>query len=200
MAQVSFVVSILSSFPLSCLSWMSPTLLKRPATVQTRRPMMSVSSSLPGVFFGPEEEFECPDEEECEIDWDKMPGYDGEDEGAASNEELLPGKSTNLYTNFVDEEDADALDDLQPKSYEHEVQNSVEKSRVLFEVNWQVDECNVDHDGAATSAQNVLEVDDAFVNFAEARGLLRLAMNLGLALSVMPTDVSNVRRAVELAV
>jgi hypothetical protein len=46
-----------------------------------------------GPFFGPEEEFDCPDKDECEIDWDAVPGFgdDNEDDVEENLESLSFG-------------------------------------------------------------------------------------------------------------
>jgi hypothetical protein len=36
------------------------------------------------------EESDCPDEDECEIDWGAMPGFDDDDEGEKSDQEEEP--------------------------------------------------------------------------------------------------------------
>lgn len=46
------------------------------------------SQTTPGIFYDensdPEEE--CPDEDECEINWDLMPGYSETDDNDTDNE------------------------------------------------------------------------------------------------------------------
>mmetsp|Transcript_20463 Transcript_20463/g.59330 ORF Transcript_20463/g.59330 Transcript_20463/m.59330 type:complete len:213 (+) Transcript_20463:104-742(+) len=78
-----------------------------------------------GPFFGPEEEFTCPDEEECEIDWDQMPGFDEPDEEG--------------------EDEAD-VDMQPPPSYGMQALLSLDKRRVNLEMNWQMEECETDAD------------------------------------------------------
>ena len=72
-----------------------------------------------GPFFEPEEDFECPDEEGCEIDWDNMPGFDDE------------------------EEEEPVLDET---SFAAQAVASMERSRVQLEMRWQIDECETDVD------------------------------------------------------
>jgi hypothetical protein len=93
-----------------------------------------MGSHSPSVFFGPEEEFDCPQEEECEIDWDKMPGFADDDND-----------------NNKVEEEAYSYEELQPResSFAKQVHQSLEKSRLMFEMSWQVDECNVNHDSCS---------------------------------------------------
>jgi hypothetical protein len=143
--KVPVAVSLLVGFPMTSLSWIAPDCRRPISTPLSNRPRKLLATndkSTPSIFFGPEEDFECPDEEECEIDWDRMPGFDeGNEVESPSNEELLPEAS------FDDNEVP--LDDIQPQTYEHQVHNSLEKSRVILEMNWQVDECNVNHDSCS---------------------------------------------------
>mmetsp|Transcript_65865 Transcript_65865/g.184135 ORF Transcript_65865/g.184135 Transcript_65865/m.184135 type:complete len:234 (-) Transcript_65865:191-892(-) len=91
-----------------------------------------------GPFFGPEEEFACPDEEECEIDWDAMPGFEGNDES-----------SSKLLDDDVDEDESDV--DMQPRPtfFGSQALESFDKGRVRLEMNWQIDECETDKDSCA---------------------------------------------------
>ena len=96
-------------------AWTSPAIARRPAFQRTTR-------LYSGPFFGPEEEFECPDEEECEIDWDLMPG-------------------------FADDAEDESDVDLQPRqSFAKQALDSLDKGRVRLEMNWQMDECETDQD------------------------------------------------------
>lgn len=110
-----FFSVFLSSFPISCSSWLSkPALQIHPFSgLHYQSETTTEIGSHTNVFFGPEEEFECPDEDECEIDWDTMPGY-SENEEENPNEELHP-----------------------PASFAKQHQ-SLEKSRLMFEMSWQV--------------------------------------------------------------
>ena len=48
--------------------------------------------SYPNNIFNKEEESEpdCPDEDECEIDWGAMPGFEDDDGGGKSDQEEEP--------------------------------------------------------------------------------------------------------------
>jgi hypothetical protein len=89
------------------------------AIMQPRRPLTVKAHS--GPFFGPEEEFDCPDEEECEIDWDLMPGFGDDDENEV-------------------EENPGSL------SFGSLALESLERERVRFEMGWEIDECRGDED------------------------------------------------------
>jgi hypothetical protein len=138
-------LSILSALPSACWAW-----VVRPQRTPLNLALAVVSHSKPGVFFGPEEEFECPDEDECEIDWDRMPDFDEDDNSKDEhNVEATSYAATSKsdarpiiqeYTNIGDE---DPNDDLQPRSYEHKVQNSIEKTRLLLEMRHQMEECEI---------------------------------------------------------
>ncbi len=104
-------------------AWIAPT-----RSYPSRRRQTFIHQS--GPFFGPEEEFACPDEEECEIDWDLMPGFQ---EGADAVE-------------VEDESDID----LQPRqNFSSHAGDSPEKGRVRLEMNWQIDECETDTDSCS---------------------------------------------------
>ncbi|KAG7351195.1 hypothetical protein IV203_010555 [Nitzschia inconspicua] len=155
----SNTASILSTLSLSSLPSSLAWLMPAATTTRSRVGPVFQSQHQPGVFFGPEEEFECPDEEECEIDWDKMPGFDDDStsehnvETEASVHENSSIKNNNRlvveYSNIDDDNSYDYDDDLQPKSYDHPVRNSLEKSRTFYEMSWQVDECNVEPDNCS---------------------------------------------------
>jgi hypothetical protein len=83
--------------------------------------MVVLCASVGGPFFGPEEEFICPDEEECEIDWDRMPGF------------------------MADEKEDESDVDLQPRpTYGSLAEDSLDRGRVRLEMNWQIEECETD--------------------------------------------------------
>lgn len=87
------------------------------------------AASTEGPFFGPEEEFLCPDEDECEIDWDKMPEFASED-----NDVPPPPQQQQQE----DESDID----LQPRpTYGSLAEASLDRGRVRLEMNWQIEEC-----------------------------------------------------------
>jgi hypothetical protein len=151
-ATVATILSTsLASAP-SSVAWLMPAATTTRSIAGSVRPLFA---QRPGVFFGPEEEFECPEEEECEIDWDRMPGFADEGE-AEHNVETEPSVQENShrdnknpvveYTNIGDEDPAD--DELQPiyDHSQHKIHNSVEKTRTFYEMSWQVDECNVEPD------------------------------------------------------
>jgi hypothetical protein len=135
----------------------------------------SVSSDgRPGIFFGPEEEFSCPDEDECEIDWDAMPGFgssdanssdngDGGDGTGAANVEHGRGqkqtainsshdnddKNNNANLGFVDDE-SDI--DLQPRHSFGEFGSSQKDTKTAalhLEMNFQMDECVTDEESCS---------------------------------------------------
>jgi hypothetical protein len=143
-------VAVLSTFPSVSFSWLSRAPITSTTTTHqwSSGTQIAAETSHPGVFFGPEEEFECPDEEECEIDWERMPGFDENEpqEVVGTPNNIETESMVEEYTNIGDE---DPTDDLQPQSYEHKVANSVQKSRLLMEMSWQIDECKVDRDSCA---------------------------------------------------
>ena len=77
---MKFPTFILLSLPSSVCAWvLNPfhkAVLKDRAKegFSFRSPYKGSIILKAGPFFGPEEEFECGEEEECEIDWSLMPG------------------------------------------------------------------------------------------------------------------------------
>jgi hypothetical protein len=90
---------------------------------------LAVLHAAPGPFFGPVEEFECPEEEECEIDWDLMPSWEEEDGGEDK-------EATEEAIN----------DSINDSSFGAQALQSLDKSRVKYEMNWQIEECQEDED------------------------------------------------------
>jgi len=100
---------------------------------------------------------DCPEEDECEIDWGAMPGFednedDNNDDDAAK--EQVPKKDRETTGNTVSKDEdpqlhliGDETDELEPQeAYVRQVERSVEKSRTIFEMNWQIENCIVDED------------------------------------------------------
>jgi hypothetical protein len=114
-----------------------------------------------GPFFGPEEEFACPDEEECEIDWDMMPGFDEDSDTSNSNLEVQ------------DEDESDI--DMQPRpSYGSQALESFEKGRVHLEMNWQIDECETDKDSCAEFCPDCAGSGHQACRFCRGTGIVSL--------------------------
>jgi hypothetical protein len=83
--RIALVLFLL--FPLNgqCFTIVPPMLLPRlstPSSLQQQQHKMQM--------FGPEDEDDCPEDGECEIDWDNMPGFEDDDE---EEEEILPTAS-----------------------------------------------------------------------------------------------------------
>jgi len=96
----------------------------------------------PGIFF--EDESECPEEDECEIDWGAMPGFEDDDDDKSEEE-----KSNEKQEAVIEqlEEINEELDELEPQeAYVRQVERSLEKSRTIFEMNWEIENCIVDKD------------------------------------------------------
>jgi hypothetical protein len=120
-----FAILLVASLPIGCLSWLLRSTGSDSYCYSSQRRLSSTKrqiGSRPSIFFGPEEDFDCPEEDECEIDWDKMPGFS---------------------------DDENPQDDLQPQESYVKQDLSLEKSRVMFEMSWQVDECNEDQDSCS---------------------------------------------------
>jgi hypothetical protein len=112
-----------------------------------------------GVFFGPPEELECGDEEECEIDWDLMPSTAGdeEEEAAASENTKVTPEHGSMGAQAI----------LQ--------MNQVEEVQVRLEMNWQIDECKTDEDSCEDFCEDCAGSGKQNCRFC--RGTSILAMN-----------------------
>lgn len=76
----------------------------------------------------------CPDEDECEIDWDKMPEFASDDD----DDEPLVRQQQQQQNEEEDESDVD----LQPRpTYGSLAHTSLERGRVRLEMKWQIEEC-----------------------------------------------------------
>lgn len=135
-------------------SWILQRHSDLPHTWHFRR-SLGVISSRPGIFF--EDESDCPDEEECEIDWSAMPGFGDDDDDDDKTKEDVPDKEEGQKTaaSVVREGEeyhliGDEMDELEPREvYVRKVERSVEKSRTIFEMNWQIENCEVDENSCS---------------------------------------------------
>jgi len=130
-----FPAIVLLSLPLSSRAWFLHPFHRSVAKLRAKENTFSpfnrgVIILKAGPFFGPEEEFDCGDEEECEIDWSLMPGEEED------NEE-----------DYEEEKDID----MQPQqSFGNQAKPaSIDKSRVRLEMNWQIDECETNEDSCS---------------------------------------------------
>lgn len=112
-----------------------------------------------GPFFGPEEEFTCGDDEECEIDWDLMPGFE-EDEEEGGNA-------------LEDEDESDV--DMQPRqSFGSQAMESMEKGRVKLEMSWQIEECETDEDTCTDFCEDCAGSGKQPCRFCRGTGIVTL--------------------------
>ena len=83
----AFIATAFAALLVSCRvvsSWvLPPTIL--PAGGRNPGSVALAGSDRPGIFF--EDELECPNEDECEIDWDSMPGFDDNDGDSENHQE-----------------------------------------------------------------------------------------------------------------
>ncbi|KAL3943862.1 MAG: hypothetical protein SGBAC_002064 [Bacillariaceae sp.] len=117
-------------------------------------PCRQVTRLEAGPFFEEEFEFECPEEDDCEIDWDKMPQAaeevksiapllddDCEDEeGCEIDWDNMPG---------MEDEDVAVEEEAQTmRTSAKGVQKdgTFEKGRMKLEMSWQIEECETDED------------------------------------------------------
>lgn len=132
------------------MGWMMPNQRRQLA-------MHPVTTALrsSGPFFEEEYEFECPEEDDCEIDWSKAP------ETEAMNTAPSPGIPEPEVIDDCEDEDECEIDwDAMPgfndeeleaetanqRNFGFQAQQSMEKGRVRLEMTWQIDECQTDED------------------------------------------------------
>ena len=136
-------------------SWVLSGYSQLPITVTTRRSspfLISIQSRSDIVF---QDEPDCPDEDECEIDWGAMPGFgDDDDEDDAKKESdqeaTAAATTTTTATDLLHENRdlvGDETDELEPQdAYVCKVERSIDTSRKILEMNWQIENCAVDED------------------------------------------------------
>eukprot|EP00980_Cylindrotheca_fusiformis_P005581 scaffold1184_cov132-Cylindrotheca_fusiformis.AAC.2 len=108
-----------------------------------------------GPFFEEEYEFECPDKDECEIDWSKAPAKadtigssSSIPEPEDSDDECDDEEGCEIDWDAMPDFDEDEAETAKPSSFANQVQQSLnsKKGRVRLEMNWQIDECQTDED------------------------------------------------------
>jgi hypothetical protein len=119
-----------------------------------RRPITMALRS--GSFFEEEFEFECPKEDECELDWSKMP--ESEAKNAVQPSDTAKPEDVDCEDEDECEIDWDAMPGFEEEEFKEEpqmastrtfgfqAQKSMNKGRVRLEMNWQIDECQTDED------------------------------------------------------
>lgn len=109
---------------------------------------------------------DCPDEDECEIDWSSMPGFEEEEEESTKEKE-----TTNVYEDL--HLIGDETDDLEPQNaYVRQVQPSIEKSRTILEMNWQIENCVVDEDTCTDFCAECAGSGKAWCKFCRGTGMI----------------------------
>lgn len=96
---------------------------------------------------------DCPEEDECEIDWSAMPGFgddDDEDDAKKESDPEATAAATTTSSDLLHENRhliGDETDELEPQdAYVRKVERSVGTSRKILEMNWQIENCEVDED------------------------------------------------------
>jgi hypothetical protein len=129
---------------------------------QLFRAMIPVTTQLAsGPFFEEEFEFECPEEDSCEIDWDKMPTEenvqaapnlddDCEDEDECEIDwDSMPGfdndDAEELEEQIAEVSQADVEELEKQIAKVSQAEESI-KGRVRLEMNWQIEECETEKD------------------------------------------------------
>ena len=157
------VVSILLGTCRKISSWILPNFSRVPKRIHTRS--LAINSQS-GVFFDDESDPDCPEEDECEIDWGAMPAFEDEDEGDENEE-----KET---TNHVEKHlIGDETDELEPQeAYVRQVERSVDKSRTILEMNWQIENCIVDEDSCTDFCSECAGSGKTWCNFCRGTGMI----------------------------
>ena len=137
-SRIIIVATILLGTFWSSSSWVLPKHSQLPVT---RRYHCRALESRPDIFF--EDESDCPDEEECEIDWGAMPGFEDDDNGEEITSDDKDPTSAFQDWHLIGEE----TDELEPQEpYVPQLERSLDKSRTILEMNWQIENCEVDED------------------------------------------------------
>jgi len=111
--------------------------------------------STSNVVSQDESDPDCPDEDECEIDWGAMPGFGDDDDEDDAKKELdqeatAAATTTTTATDLLHENRdlvGDETDELEPQdAYVCKVERSIDTSRKILEMNWQIENCAVDED------------------------------------------------------
>jgi len=131
-----------------------------------------------GPFFEEEHESECPEEDGCEIVWDKMPQppqevqnaanpLDCEDEGECEIDwDAMPDAAQEADIKPVEEgKTCTSIADVQEEKY-------WEKGRMKLEMNWQIDECQADKDSCEEFCQDCAGSGKASCRFCNGAGML----------------------------
>jgi len=131
---------------------------------------LEIHSQQSGVFF--EDESDCPDEEECEIDWSAMPGFadDDNDDNNETSEKKVDSTPTNaIETHLI----GDETDELEPQeAYVRQAERSVDKSRTILEMNWQIENCMVDEDSCTDFCSECAGSGKTWCNFCRGTGII----------------------------
>jgi len=117
----------------------SSTSPRRTAAVASSPRASTVARRGSSIFYEVDPD-ECPDEEECEINWDLMPGFseneDNEDEETATIQK-----------------EAEAVYASQQLTQQHTLgkyeRTTVTKSRMLLDMTWQIEQCEVEEEAEA---------------------------------------------------
>lgn len=136
------------SFPSTTSAWMMPQ-----HYVGRTLPRRITSRLQAGPFFEEEYEFECPEEDECEIDWTKMPQPALEVQNTASPFECEDEEECEIDWDAMPdamEDEKNPEEGAEPSRTStvgvHKQDESWEKGRMKLEMKWQIDECQTDED------------------------------------------------------
>jgi hypothetical protein len=148
----SSILILLATQPWAGMSWVTNPQLQKLLPSLGRARASSSSRLAGGPFFGPEEEFACPDKEECEIDWDAMPGFEDVEETSEKEE-----------TSVID-----------ANSFGSQALASLQKAAVRLEMSWQIDECKTDQDRCEDFCADCAGSGTRYCRFCRGTGITAL--------------------------
>lgn len=155
------VVSILFGTFRKSSSWVLPNSSQLPKTSDSR--LLAINSRS-GIFF--EDESDCPEEDECEIDWGAMPGFEDFEEEEPKEEKE---ETTNINRHLI----GDETDELEPQeAYVPKVERSIDKSRTILEMNWQIENCLVDEDSCTDFCPECAGSGKTWCKFCRGTGVI----------------------------
>jgi hypothetical protein len=137
------------------------------------------AGGLSFIFQGPEDE-DCKDEEECEINWDFMPGGGG----GVEVEQVVPEPSPTEAASSVDTNPLPLPEESMTNPTTTTASNVARSksmsdvfagTRVRLEVNWQIDECKTDIDMCEDFCEDCAGSGRVACRFCRGTGML--AMN-----------------------
>jgi len=163
-------VSILFGTCRRTSSWILPNSSYLPKTSYTRS--LAIHSQSERIFNDESSDPDCPDEDECEIDWGAMPGFEDDDDDDEKKDESA-GAKANTDTIVDKYLIGDETDELEPQeAYVRKVERSIDKSRTILEMNWQIENCIVDEDSCTDFCAECAGSGKTWCKFCRGTGVI----------------------------